>query len=186
MKLCAFNAANQGGFHTYCHQGATHTPACFSGARQTIEHREGGHLELEVGVLATGHLMVVDIRGRATQVRLKWSVQRPSLHDQPTQVTVYSCGIRQVCSISLSQAGQQPEDLMVCTSLSHERTQQSEMLCGRDLRSQQRRTCSQKMERRASDRGSMPVSRDVPCSAFTIAPIDGCDVHPAHADTQRH
>lgn len=66
----------------------THTPACFSDARQTIEHREGGHLELEVGVLATGHLMVVDIRGRATQVRLKWSVQRPSLHEQPTQVTV--------------------------------------------------------------------------------------------------
>lgn len=31
----------------------------------------------------------------------------------------------------------------------------------------------------------MPVSREVPCSAFTIAPIDGCDVHPAHADIQR-
>lgn len=36
------------------------------------------------------------------------------------------------------------------------------------------------MDSLASHRGSMPVARDVPCREFTIAPMDGCEVVPAH------
>lgn len=42
--------------------------------------RAEGHLELEVGVLAAGHFVVVHVRGRASQVRLEWRVQGPRLH----------------------------------------------------------------------------------------------------------
>ena len=40
------------------------------------------------------------------------------------------------------------------------------------------------MDSLASQRGSMPVASEVPCSAFMMAPMDGWDVVPAHAHVQ--
>ena len=50
---------------------------------------------------------------------------------------------------------------------------------------QSARTCSQKMDSLESSLGSMPVSRGVPYSAFTIAPMHGWLVLPAREHTVR-